>query len=117
LWHTSPPTEAKIRVSLNAVKQSVYSCLPTQLINKRKVSNMENMATKTNRKPSASDTEPAIRYIVDADGKRTEVVLPIVLYERLLEELEELEDIRDFDEAMKDDDFVPWEDVKKQLGV
>ena len=78
---------------------------------------MENMATKTNRKPSAGNTEPAIRYIVDADGKRTEVVLPVVLYERLLEELEELEDIRDFDEAMKDDDFVPWEDVKKQLGV
>ena len=78
---------------------------------------MENMATKTNRKSSASNTKPAVRYIVDADGKRTEVVLPIVLYERLLEELEELEDIRDFDEAMKDDDFVPWEDVKKQLGV
>jgi hypothetical protein len=44
-------------------------------------------------------------------------VLPIVLYERLLEELEELEDIRDFDEAMKDDDFVLWEEVKKKLGV
>jgi len=78
---------------------------------------MKNMATKTNSKPSASITKPAARYIVDADGKRTEVVLPIVLYERLLEELEELEDIRDFDEAMKDHDFVPWEEVKKQLGV
>ena len=75
------------------------------------------MATKMNSKPSASNTKPAVRYIVDADGKRTEVVLPILLYERLLEELEELEDIRDFDEAMKDADFVPWEDVKKQLGV
>jgi hypothetical protein len=78
---------------------------------------MKFMATKTNSKPSSSNTEPAVRYIVDADGKRTEVVLPIVLYERLLEELEELEDIRDFDEAMKDHDFVPWDEVKKQLGV
>ena len=78
---------------------------------------MKFMATKTNSKPSSSNTEQAVRYIVDADGKRTEVVLPIVLYERLLEELEELEDIRDFDVAMKDHDFVPWEEVKKQLGV
>ena len=78
---------------------------------------MKNMATKTKNTPSASDTKPAVRYIVDAEGKRTEVVLPIVLYERLLEELEDLEDIRDFDEAMKDHDFVPWEEVKKQLGV
>jgi hypothetical protein len=78
---------------------------------------MENMATKANRKSSASNTKPAVRYIVDADGKRTEVVLPVVLYERLLEELEELEDVRDFDEAMTDRDFVPWEEVKKQLGV
>jgi hypothetical protein len=78
---------------------------------------MEDMATKTNRKSSASNTKPAVRYIVDADGKKTEVVLPVVLYERLLEELEELEDVRDFDEAMTDHDFVPWEEVKKQLGV
>jgi len=75
------------------------------------------MATKMNSKPSASNTKPAVRYIVDADGKRTEVILPIVVYERLLGELEELEDIRDFDEAMKDHDFVPREEVKKQLGV
>ena len=78
---------------------------------------MENMATKTNGKSAASNTKPAVRYIVDPDGKRTEVVLPVVLYERLLAELEELEDVRDFDEAMTDHDFVPWEEVKKQLGV
>ena len=78
---------------------------------------MKFMATKSNSKTSSGNIEPAARYIVDANGHRTEVVLPIVLYERLLEELEELEDIRDFDEAMTDPDFLPWEDVKKQLGV
>ena len=78
---------------------------------------MDNMATKTNGKSSASNTKPAVRYIVDAGGKRTEVVLPVVLYERLLAELEEHEDVRDFDEAMTDHDFVPWEEAKKQLGV
>ncbi len=62
-------------------------------------------------------TETGVRYIVNAKGEKTEVVLPIALYERLIEELEELEDIRDFDEAMKDSDFISWEEAKKQLGV
>jgi PHD/YefM family antitoxin component YafN of YafNO toxin-antitoxin module len=34
------------------------------------------------------------RYIVDENGKRVSVILPVEEYERLLEELEELEDIR-----------------------
>ena len=108
---------ATIVLSSDAFEHSRFCCLSAQLINEQKVSNMKIMATQSNSKNSSRNTEPAVRYIVDADGKRTEVVLPIVLYERLLEELEELEDIRDFDEAMKDPDFVPWEEVKKQLGV
>jgi PHD/YefM family antitoxin component YafN of YafNO toxin-antitoxin module len=72
------------------------------------------MGTKTTKK---SSTETRVRYIVNTNGEKTEVVLPIKLYEQLIEELEELEDIRDFDEAMKNPDFIPWEKAKKQLGV
>lgn len=72
------------------------------------------MGTKATKQ---SSTETRVRYIVNTKGEKTEVVLPIELYERLIEELEELEDIRDFDEAMKDPDFIPWEEAKKQLGV
>jgi PHD/YefM family antitoxin component YafN of YafNO toxin-antitoxin module len=72
------------------------------------------MGTKTTKK---SSTETRVRYIVNTNGEKTEVVLPIKLYEQLIEELEELEDIRDFDEAMKNPDFIPWEEAKKQLGV
>jgi prevent-host-death family protein len=39
------------------------------------------------------------RYIVDENGKRTGVILSVEEYERLIEELEELEDVRAFDEA------------------
>jgi PHD/YefM family antitoxin component YafN of YafNO toxin-antitoxin module len=39
------------------------------------------------------------RYVVDENGKRVSVILDIEEYERLLEELEELEDIRAYDEA------------------
>ncbi len=39
------------------------------------------------------------RYIVDERGNRVAVVLDIEVYQRILEELEELEAIRAYDEA------------------
>ena len=72
------------------------------------------MATRTAKKGAK---RPGVRYIVDARGAKTEVVLPIALFRRLLEQAEESEDIRDFDEAMKDQDYIPWEEAKKQLGL
>lgn len=44
------------------------------------------------------------KYITDEKGKKISVVLPIKQYEALLEELEELEDIKLYDEAKKEDD-------------
>jgi PHD/YefM family antitoxin component YafN of YafNO toxin-antitoxin module len=41
----------------------------------------------------------SIRYVTDENGKRVEVIMPVEEYERLVEELEELEDIRLYDEA------------------
>ncbi len=43
-------------------------------------------------------------YITDKKGKRISVILPIEEYERILTKLEELEDIRLYDEAKKEDD-------------
>ena len=73
-----------------------------------------SMATKTAKK-SGSKTE--VRYIVNDKGEKTEVVLPIELYEALLERIEDAEDIQAIEEAMKEPDFIPWEEAKKQLGV
>jgi PHD/YefM family antitoxin component YafN of YafNO toxin-antitoxin module len=61
------------------------------------------------------------RYIVDANGKRVSVILPVEEYERLIEALEELEDIRAYDEAKAElehgeDKLVPWEKVKREIG-
>lgn len=41
----------------------------------------------------------SIRYVTDENGKRVEVIMPVEEYERLVEELEELEDVRLYDEA------------------
>jgi len=73
-----------------------------------------SMETKTVKK-SGSKTE--VRYIVNHKGEKTEVVLPIELYEALLERIEDAEDVQAIEEAMKEPDFIPWEEAKKQLGV
>jgi hypothetical protein len=61
------------------------------------------------------------RYVVDENGKRVSVILPIEEYERLIDALEELQDIRAYDEAKAElehgeDRLVPWEKVKREIG-
>lgn len=43
------------------------------------------------------------QYIKDADGNKSLVVLPLKEFDDILEELEELEDIKLYDEAKKED--------------
>jgi PHD/YefM family antitoxin component YafN of YafNO toxin-antitoxin module len=44
------------------------------------------------------------QYIKDTNGEKSLVVLPTIEFETLMEELEELQDIRLYDEAKKEDD-------------
>ena len=46
------------------------------------------------------------KYITDKTGNKSAVILPIKEYDKLIEELEEAEDIRIYDEAKKNDDGV-----------
>jgi PHD/YefM family antitoxin component YafN of YafNO toxin-antitoxin module len=60
------------------------------------------------------------RYIVDENGKRVSVILPIQEYERLIEILEDLEDARAYNEARAelergDDEVIPWEQARKEI--
>ncbi|MBA3425531.1 MAG: hypothetical protein H0U04_13560 [Rubrobacter sp.] len=60
------------------------------------------------------------KYMVDENGKRVGVFLDIEEYERLIEELEELEDIRAYDEAKAEiergeDESVPWEQARQEI--
>ncbi|MDR6560084.1 MULTISPECIES: hypothetical protein [unclassified Arcicella] len=43
------------------------------------------------------------QYIKDANGKKSLVVLPAKEFDAIMEELEELEDIKLYDEAKKED--------------
>lgn len=47
---------------------------------------------------------PTPQFITDNSGKKLAVVLPIKDYNKLIEELDELDDVKEFDKAKKEDD-------------
>ena len=50
-------------------------------------------------------------------GEAQVVLLNVSTYEKMLEDLEELSDVTDFDEAIADKTpGIPWEQVKQDLG-
>ncbi len=55
-------------------------------------------------------TEP--RFVLDEAGNKVAVVLPIDIYEELVEQLEQQDDLKAIEEAMKDSEPVPWEQVR-----
>ena len=64
------------------------------------------------------------QYVVDENGKRASVILPVEEYERMVEELEDFEDIlavQAYDRAKAEiendeDEAIPWEQVREKVG-
>ena len=59
------------------------------------------------------------QYVVDGNGKRVSVILPVEEYERMVEELEDLEDARAVDEARAavargDDELILYEQAREE---
>jgi PHD/YefM family antitoxin component YafN of YafNO toxin-antitoxin module len=57
------------------------------------------------------------QYINDANGDKSLVILPAKEFDTLMEELEELEDIRLYDEAMNNDtgERIPFDEAIKMI--
>ena len=56
------------------------------------------------------------QYITDADGQRVGVILDWTSWQALLAELEELEDLRAFDEALAaSDEVIPVEQAIEEI--
>ena len=56
------------------------------------------------------------QYIIDENGQRVSVVLEIGAYQKLLEELEELESIRAYDQAKsRDDEVISFEQAVEEI--
>jgi len=55
-------------------------------------------------------------YVVDENGDRAGVILPIVEYRKLMEELEELESIRVYDASKRcGDEAIPFEQAIREI--
>jgi PHD/YefM family antitoxin component YafN of YafNO toxin-antitoxin module len=57
------------------------------------------------------------RFIIDEKGNRTGVILDIQDYQKLLEEVEELQSIRAYDEAKASrDEVIPFDQAIEEIG-
>jgi PHD/YefM family antitoxin component YafN of YafNO toxin-antitoxin module len=65
-----------------------------------------------------------VHYVVDENGKRVSVILPVEEYQRMVEELEDYEGIlavQAYDRAKAEledgeDELIPWEQAKKEIA-
>lgn len=58
------------------------------------------------------------QFIVDTNGDKRGVVLPLGEYNRLLEMLEDALDAADLDQAIRDGEaMIPYDEVQKELRV
>ena len=58
------------------------------------------------------------QYITDTTGKKMGVILPIREYEKIMEELEELEDIKAYDRAKTyKSEPIPFEQAVKEIDL
>ena len=55
-------------------------------------------------------------FVIDAKGKKVSVLLPIKEYKKLLDDLEELEDIKAYDNAANGkQEFIPLDKALKEI--
>nr|VFJ47797.1 MAG: hypothetical protein BECKFM1743A_GA0114220_1005112 [Candidatus Kentron sp. FM]VFJ48846.1 MAG: hypothetical protein BECKFM1743C_GA0114222_100644 [Candidatus Kentron sp. FM]VFK15411.1 MAG: hypothetical protein BECKFM1743B_GA0114221_103692 [Candidatus Kentron sp. FM] len=56
-------------------------------------------------------------YVIDGNHNKTAVLLPIAEWEEILLAMEELEDIRAYDEAKRiEDEVIPFEQALEEIG-
>jgi hypothetical protein len=56
------------------------------------------------------------QFIEDSQGKRIAVLMPIDQYNKMLEQLEEIDDIRAYDAAKaKEDEVIPFDKAVKEI--
>ena len=59
-----------------------------------------------------------IQFIADSNGKKSGVLLPIKTYQKLLDKLEELEEIKLYDKAKaRKDSFIPIEEAFAKMDL
>jgi prevent-host-death family protein len=82
---------------------------------------MTELAVSEARERFADAIEQARRsgepVYVTRRGRRVAVIVDAEAYERVVEAAEDAEDRRELHLARTEDDFVPWDEVKADLGL
>ena len=58
-----------------------------------------------------------MQYVTNIKGKKTGVLISMEEYKEFLSVKEEIEDIKDFDRIIADNEWVDGEKAKKELGL
>lgn len=64
---------------------------------------------------TVADLTRHVRFIVNAKGNRTAVVLEIAVWEQILTILEDLEDAEELRCGSPDAEVIPWEQARAEL--
>lgn len=59
----------------------------------------------------------SVQYVIDEHGEKTSVLLSMNEYQRIIDLLEELEDIKEFDARTSNLDTIPFEEIEQELRV
>jgi prevent-host-death family protein len=82
---------------------------------------MTELAVSDGRDHFADAIEQARRsgepVYVTRRGRRVAVIVDAEVYERVVESAEDARDRRELQAARADDDYVPWDEVKANLGL
>jgi len=56
------------------------------------------------------------QYVIDENQRKSAVIVPLAEWERIMDEMEELEDIRAYDDAKsKPQDAIPFEQAVREI--
>jgi len=67
------------------------------------------------KKETLETLEISPRYIVDSTGKKTEVILDISTFERMLESLEDLYFGLQAEQALQEGEFIDFDEANKKI--
>ena len=59
----------------------------------------------------------SLQYVVDQEGHKVGVFLSMDEYEKMMELIEDQEDIKSIEAAKKENDWIPIEEARKELGL
>ena len=67
------------------------------------------------KKETLGTLEISPRYVVDSTGKKTEVILDISTFERMLESLEDLYFGLQAEQALQEGEFIDFDEANKKI--